>query len=222
MKINEIFYSIEGEGKRVGQPAIFIRRSGCNLHCRYDGQDCDTPYRNEGTEMTVKEIMKKISEYPCKNVTLTGGEPLIPCDELDSLRWSLNSEGYKVNIETNGSIPIPLKYPNEFFTVDYKCGCSGMTYKMRSGAFRTLGSKDVIKFVVSESDFAQVEAQIKSFKKSGVLKSSGPFVYISPCYGRCDLQKLVDFVKSLYGIYRKVGLSLQIHKIIWSPEQRGV
>lgn len=222
MKINEIFYSIEGEGKRVGQPSVFIRRSGCNLHCRYDGKDCDTPYRNEGVEMTVKEIMEKISRYGCKNVTLTGGEPLLPCDELDLLRWSLNSKDYKVNIETNGSIPIPLKYPNEFFTVDYKCKCSGMSHKMRSGAFQTLGPKDVIKFVVSEGDFAQVEAQIKKFKDSRVLRATGPMVYISPCYGRCDLQKLVEFVKSLYSIYPKIGVSLQIHKIIWSPDRRGV
>lgn len=221
MKICEIFYSLEGEGKRVGQPVVFIRRSGCNLHCKYDGVDCDTPYRDEGTEMPVDEIMDKVRSYGCKNVTLTGGEPLLPCRELEKLRSRLYAERYEVNIETNGTMSTEISYPNEFFTVDYKCGCSGMTDKMNPDAFKYLSSYDVIKFVVSEDDFEQVRSVIKDFA-DGEDCVEMPMIYISPCYGRCDLQKLAEFVKSLYPIYYRIGMSLQVHKIIWSPDQRGV
>lgn len=218
MKINEIFYSIEGEGKRVGQPCVFIRRSGCNLHCLYDGKDCDTPYRDEGTEMSVEQIIAEVGKYSCYNVTLTGGEPLLPHPELDKLRSALCVRGYNVNIETNGSMSTASRHSNEFFTVDYKCNCSGMTSKMNADAFSCLGEQDVIKFVVSDKDFNQVYQQVLRFREQGLRA----FVYISPCYGRCDLQELAEFVKKLYAIYPRVGVSLQIHKIIWSPDQRGV
>lgn len=218
MKINEIFYSIEGEGKRVGQPCVFIRRSGCNLHCKYDGKDCDTPYRNEGEEMSVDDIMAKVHSYGCKNVTLTGGEPLLPCNDLYRLRRRLQANGYSVNIETNGTMSTAFQLDNEFFTVDYKCGCSGETSKMNIEAFILLTEDDVIKFVVSEEDFGQVWSLIED----GEILEGKPFVCISPCYGRCDLGKLAEFVKELYSIYPRVGMSLQTHKIIWSPEARGV
>lgn len=221
MKINEIFYSIEGEGKRVGQPAVFIRRSGCNLHCLYDGKDCDTPYRDEGTEMSVAEILREVGKYGCKNVTLTGGEPLLPHVELEPLREALYEQGYEVNIETNGTISTARRNPNEFFTVDYKCNCSGMSSKMNPDAFGYLIEKDVIKFVVSEEDFGQVTSILRFMKVIGVL-SDKPWVYISPCYAKCDLQKLAEFVKGLYSEYKRVALNLQIHKFIWSPDQRGV
>lgn len=224
MKINEIFYSIEGEGKRVGQPCIFIRRSGCNICCKYDGKDCDTPYRNEGKEMTVAEIMAEISKYPCKNVTLTGGEPLLPHPDLIPLRRELYKRGYKVNIETNGTIAIKTaeRFPNEFFTVDYKCGCSGCEDKMNPQAFTRLLDKDVIKLVLAEEDLKGIKGIFNKLKKWGVFSRYRPYVYLSPCYGRINLQHLVDAVKSISKDYPRIGLSLQIHKIIWDPEQRGV
>lgn len=222
MKINEIFYSIEGEGKRVGQPCVFIRRSGCNLHCLYDGKDCDTPYRDEGTDMTVSQIMDVVEGFGCKNITLTGGEPLLPDADLYSLRKRLAEEGYSVNIETNGTMATDKRFGTEFFTVDYKCGCSGMTKHMNLDAFVYLNAQDVIKFVVSEEDFEQVRTVVEDFGNRGILRKYGPMVYVSPCFGRCDLQKLAEFVKELYKIYPKVAVNLQIHKIIWSPDQRGV
>lgn len=226
MKINEVFFSVDGEGKRVGQPAVFIRRSGCNLHCRYSGPngDCDTPYRNDGTEMTVDEILEKVHSYGCKNITLTGGEPLLPGIDMVTLRERLFKEGYKVNIETNGTMSTRIRYPNEFFTVDYKCNCSGMSAKMNKDAFDYLGKEDVIKFVVAEEDFSQARDKIKEFVESWKAqdREDTPFIYISPCFGRCALPKLAEFVKSLYPIYGRVGLSLQTHKWIWSPDARGV
>lgn len=221
MKINEIFYSLDGEGKRVGQPCVFIRRSGCNLHCRYDGKDCDTPYRDEGKEMAVSEIMSEVGKYGCKNVTLTGGEPLLPHADLLDLRSALCRRGYEVNIETNGTMSTARRFPNEFFTVDYKCGCSGESAKMNPAAFTDLREKDVIKFVVCEDDKEQVERVINEFK--GMYEEEDcPFIYLSPCYGRMNLEHLAEWVKEFYKTYPRIGLSLQTHKIIWEPDRRGV
>lgn len=221
MKINEIFYSIEGEGKRVGHPCVFIRRSGCNLHCLYDGKDCDTPYRDEGVEMSVNKIMAIVRSYGCNAVTLTGGEPLLPHPQLLELRQALRDEGYEVNIETNGTMETKSRFSNEFFTVDYKCNCSGMSGRMQDKAFSHLKSKDVIKLVVSEEDFEQAESVVKMFSERYVYTDL-PFIYLSPCFGRCDYAKLAELVKKLYARYPRIGMNLQIHKIIWAPETRGV
>lgn len=220
MKINEIFMSLEGEGLRAGMPCIFIRRSGCNLCCKFDGENCDTPFRDEGVEMSVEEIMEKVHSYPCHRITLTGGEPLLPHKDLFKLRKALCDEDYEVNIETNGTMDTSSRFSNEFFTVDYKCNCSGETSKMNLKAFKDLSNLDAIKLVVSEEDFEQAR-QVISYLQDRVLKTS-PRIYLSPCYGRCNLEKLADFVKDLSTKRGNIGVSLQLHKIIWSPDRRGV
>jgi 7-carboxy-7-deazaguanine synthase len=98
MKIAEIFHSIQGEGKLMGVPSIFVRASGCNLRCTW----CDTPYTSwnpEGREMPVAEIMRRISEFPSKHIVLTGGEPMIMPDVMD-LCEAIKSNGYHLTIET--------------------------------------------------------------------------------------------------------------------------
>ena len=97
MKVNEIFYSIQGEGPQLGMPAVFIRLAGCNLNCSW----CDTKYASHGVEMSTNEIYEDISSYSCRNVIVTGGEPLIQ-DDLRSLLIQLLR--HKVYIETNGTI----------------------------------------------------------------------------------------------------------------------
>ena len=97
MFVNEIFYSIDGEGLTAGKLAIFIRLSGCNMNCSY----CDTKYalkKTSGTYMTIDEILNEISKYNCKNITLTGGEPLLT-KESNVLIEKLLEKGYKINIE---------------------------------------------------------------------------------------------------------------------------
>ena len=96
MKVNEIFYSIQGEGHRVGTPVIFIRLSGCNLSCGY----CDTDHSSY-TEMDVQQIMVSIKKYRCKNVIITGGEPLI--QDIEPLTYQLKLSGYHIALETNGT-----------------------------------------------------------------------------------------------------------------------
>lgn len=100
MKINEIFYSLQGEGRYTGTPAIFIRFSGCNLKCSF----CDTDH-NKGVEMSVKEILNKIKGTPCKFVVLTGGEPGMQLTQ--EFINVLKSNGYYVTVETNGTYHLP-------------------------------------------------------------------------------------------------------------------
>ena len=102
MRIAEIFHSIQGEGLLAGVPSIFIRTSGCNLRCHW----CDTPYASwkpEGPEMSVEEILKKLTEWNCNHVVLTGGEPMITPD-LTELATVLKKQKKHITIETAGTI----------------------------------------------------------------------------------------------------------------------
>ena len=102
MKISELFYSIQGEGKLSGVPSVFIRASGCNLRCSW----CDTPYasRNpEGDDLTVNEIVDRIAEHPARHVVITGGEPMIMPD-IVPLTAALKSRGYHITIETAATV----------------------------------------------------------------------------------------------------------------------
>lgn len=102
MKINEIFYSIQGEGANVGIPMVFVRLSGCNLSCIY----CDTEFES-GSEMTTDQILKEIENYPCQWILWTGGEPM---QQLTAeIVEKFSAAGYKQAIETNGSRPIPFE-----------------------------------------------------------------------------------------------------------------
>jgi len=96
MKVNEIFYSIQGEGPQVGMPAVFIRFSGCNLSCSW----CDSKYANKGKEMSVKDIINSLN-YDCDNIVLTGGEPLIQKDIFNLITALGDCDIY---VETNGTI----------------------------------------------------------------------------------------------------------------------
>ena len=102
MRIAEIFHSIQGEGLLTGVPSIFIRTSGCNLRCHW----CDTPYASwkpEGPEMSIEEILKKISEWDCNHIVLTGGEPMI-APELTELATVLKKQNKHITIETAGTV----------------------------------------------------------------------------------------------------------------------
>lgn len=100
MKINEIFYSLQGEGRWTGTPAVFVRFSGCNLACPF----CDTAHQ-DGVEMTETEILNEVLRYPASHVVLTGGEPTQFLTE--TFVQSLHEAGKTVHIETNGTIDIP-------------------------------------------------------------------------------------------------------------------
>ena len=216
MIVNEIFYSIDGEGKRAGELAVFIRLAGCNLNCSY----CDTKYAlksNCGTEMTIDEILDEINKYNCSNITLTGGEPLIHRD-IDKLIDKLILNGYQINIETNGAVDIEKYIGKCLITMDYKLPSSGMEKFMKLDNLEKLQDTDVLKFVTSEEDLNRIREVISEHN----IKS---YIYISPVYGKILPEKIVDFMKELNedGIdTSKIRIQLQLHKIIWDPSKRGV
>ena len=218
--IVETFLSIDGEGIRTGLPVVFVRFFGCNLRCAY----CDTKYsytnkknveRTEYRQLSSEELTKEIMGYNCNRVTFTGGEPLL---QKDYIKWFAESFPHiEINIETNGSLPISefVNYKNVIITMDWKCESSKMSDEMFNDNLLKLRDNDVLKFVVgTDEDLIQSKNILENYP----LKSH---IYFSPVFGQMDLEKLAQFVVDLR-YYQKVRIGLQIHKIIWDPNQRGV
>ena len=208
--VSEIFDSIEGEGKRQGQFATFIRLAGCNLRCSY----CDTAYAFDGgEELSVPNIIRRI-RFP--NVTVTGGEPL-----KQNIHWFLDRlPGHiSVNIETNGSIDIEdyLRWHGRqpvFFTMDYKCKSSGVDHGINPYNVEQLREQDVLKFVVgSEEDLDEARDFCRLYHPKAM-------VYVSPVFGKMEPSEIVEYMKREYLTDWRV--QLQIHKFIWNPQERGV
>ncbi|GAA0177400.1 putative 7-carboxy-7-deazaguanine synthase QueE [Clostridium sediminicola] len=219
-KVVEKFVSINGEGIKAGELSIFIRFAGCNLDCSY----CDTKWANEKNvqyELLEKEeILSYIKECGIKNVTLTGGEPLIQEGIGQLISFLMKNNGLNIEIETNGSIDISefKKIINDrvSFTMDYKLPCSDMEDKMNMDNFKNLSKKDVIKFVVgTESELFLIKDLNNKYDLTENCN-----VYLSPVFGTIAPEKVVNFMKEnkLNGI----RLQIQLHKIIWKPEERGV
>lgn len=216
--VAEIFSSINGEGIRAGELAVFVRFKGCNLHCSY----CDTRWACEAdapaTHMTSEEILHAILRTGICNVTLTGGEPLLQ-EEIQKLLSLLVSHQLSVEIETNGSIPLtPFRHPDSpvIFTMDYKLPDSGMETHMVLSNLETIHSTDVVKFVAgSKTDLARMSEIIDRYDLLHKCQ-----VYVSPVFGKIHPTDIVDYMKleTLNGL----RLQLQLHKYIWDPDKRGV
>ncbi|WP_432408505.1 7-carboxy-7-deazaguanine synthase QueE [Wukongibacter sp. M2B1] len=209
MRVNEIFVSIQGEGTSTGYPTIFVRFTGCNLRCSY----CDTTYSyDEGIEMTAEDIYSKVKEYKYKRVCITGGEPLLQ-EEIHKLLFLLKE--YEVNIETNGSIDI-----SEFdlcdrhrFTMDMKTPSSFECMKMKLDNFKYLRRIDEIKFVIgSREDYEWAKKIIGNCYQRGIIIYSSVFTKIDP-------REIIGWILE---DRLDVRFQLQIHKFIWSPEEKGV
>lgn len=218
-KIVEFFQSINGEGMRAGELAVFVRVKGCNLHCSY----CDTVWANaDGAgyqEWTEEEICQKIRETGIKNVTLTGGEPLLQPDIEILLRRLAQERDLRIEIETNGSIAVETfrQMANPpLFTIDYKLPGSGMEFRMCMENFRFMGSGDTVKFVVSgQEDLERANELIHEFDLAERCH-----VILSPVFGRIQPVQIVEYMRK--HCMNDVRIQLQLHKIIWSPEKRGV
>lgn len=218
-KVVEIFESINGEGKKAGQLALFIRFQKCNLNCSY----CDTKWANSDdspyTLMNLEELYKKVVESGIKNVTITGGEPLLQENIEIFLKKLAENPEINVEIETNGSIN--LKRFGEIknapsFTMDYKLPKSNMEKFMDLENFKYLKEKDTVKFVVSNIN--DLERAREIIEKYSLVEKCA--VYISPVFGKIELSSMVDFMKKYK--MNGVNMQLQIHKIIWDPETKGV
>lgn len=214
----EKFVSINGEGAHAGELAAFIRFRGCNLSCSY----CDTSWancENAPADMeTAEELSAWVAETGVKNVTLTGGEPLLnrDCRGLTAL---LMEQGCRVEIETNGSISLEELAASEYrpvFTMDYKLPSSGMEEFMCKDNFGLLGCHDTVKFVSGSIEDLERAAEIIN----EYSLDERCHVYISPVFGEIEPSDIVDFMEERR--MNKVRLQLQLHKFIWEPTRRGV
>ncbi len=216
--VAEKFVSINGEGTRVGELAVFVRFKGCNLSCGY----CDTKWANRADTPAVSETAEEICEFVEKsgvvNVTLTGGEPLLQ-KELYALIEMLMKNGRSIEIETNGSLPIDELSRKEYrplFTMDYKLPTSGMESYMCLENFQYLTKQDTVKFV--SGSIADLERAAEIIEKYALTERC--HVYFSPVFGSIEPVEIVDFMKrrGLNG----ARMQLQLHKFIWDPDTKGV
>ena len=210
LKINEIFYSIQGESSKSGMPCIFVRLTYCNLRCSY----CDTDYSfHEGADMSIKQILKKIKEYNCNLVEITGGEPLLQKECIDLMKILLEKK-YQVMLETSGSLPIK-KVPKEVIKiVDFKCPTSKMHKKNEWGIVGDLQEHDEIKFVIGDyEDYKWTKNKINYYN----LNDKN--ILLSPVHDVLEPRVLSEWVLK-DGI--KARVQLQLHKYIWSPDTKGV
>lgn len=188
LEINEIFYSIEGEGLRVGQPTTFIRLSKCNLRCFF----CDTEF-DTYSEMTIKEIVDEVKRHSAHWVCFTGGEPL--GQNILSLCKALKDEGYHLHIETNGTVdPLPELYNFiEHWTVSPKRRtiADGLTYITE------------LKYVVG-----------KMFREDFVDESRADYIYLQP---ESSEPRYVQKALEILMHHPNWRLSCRVHKILDLP-----
>lgn len=211
MTVTEIFHSIQGESTFVGRPCTFVRFTGCDLRCTW----CDTEYSfSGGTRMAVEEVIAKVQALPGKLVCLTGGEPLLQ-RELPLLAQRLLDLGYEVTMETHGQRPMEGLPEGLRRIVDLKCPGSGEVHRDFSH-FDCLGPKDELKVVVAnEADFQWAKSKILEHRLDEKVGS----VLFSPVFGKVTPLELANW---LLDSGLNARMQLQLHKLIWGPEVKGV
>lgn len=210
LRINEIFFSLQGESTRVGLPTVFVRLTGCPLRCGY----CDTAYAfHEGKTRTLDDILVEVGVHATRYVCVTGGEPLAQRNCL-ALLTRLCDAGYSVSLETSGAIDVAEVDGRVARIVDIKTPGSGESAKNRWENLALLNSRDEIKFVItSETDYAWAADILKSKKLSAICT-----ILFSPSFGEVPPEQLAGWILR---DALPVRMQLQLHKILWG-EKRGV
>ncbi|MDB4039820.1 7-carboxy-7-deazaguanine synthase QueE [Methylophilaceae bacterium] len=204
LKVNEIFYSLQGESSNVGLPTIFIRLTGCPMRCSY----CDTEYAfNTGDNFTIDHIIETISQYKAKNVTVTGGEPLAQKECWDLLK-RLCDEGYSVSLETGGAISIGNIDKRVKIILDIKTPGSGEDKNNFWENLELIKPQDEIKFVIADmKDYIwakEILIREKLNEKALIL--------FSPVFNDINPKDLAEWILK---DQLPVRFQIQLHKIIW-------
>jgi 7-carboxy-7-deazaguanine synthase len=211
MRVTEIFHSIQGESSFVGQPCVFIRLTGCPLRCAW----CDTEYAfYGGNEQSMEDILGKVKSYGCRLVEITGGEPLAQSDAVP-LITTLCEQGYDVLIETSGAIDTAAVDTRAHVILDVKCPGSGMSDRMHWPNLDRLSMKDEAKFVLADRADYEWARQVLERHELAIRCT----VLMSPVFGSLDPRQLAEWVLA---DRLPVRLQLQLHKLIWAPDMRGV
>ena len=204
LKINEIFFSIQGESTHTGLPTVFIRLTGCPLRCGY----CDTAYAfYEGNKITINDILRETARYRTRYVTVTGGEPLAQKACLDLLT-QLCDEGYQVSLETGGALDISGVDDRVARIVDIKTPGSGESKKNRPANLNHLTARDQVKFVICDRmDYLWVRDLLRNAQLSDRCE-----VLFSPSHGQLEAKMLADWILE---DQLPVRLQIQLHKYLW-------
>ena len=209
MKVCEIFKSIQGESSYAGMPCTFIRLAGCNLRCSY----CDTTYAyNEGSEFSEEDIVDEVRRAGIGLVEVTGGEPLLQKGICQLIRRLLD-EGYKVLIETNGSINIKEVDRRAVIILDIKTPGSGMNAEMDLSNVDVIKNTDEIKFVITNrGDYEWSKDIINRYNLINKCH-----LLMSPVYGMLPAEELARWM-----VEDRLGarLNLQLHKYIFGCDRR--
>ncbi len=211
LKVNEIYFSIQGESTKAGLPCIFIRLTYCNLRCTY----CDTEYAfYEGKDYTIEQVLDEIKKYDCKLVEVTGGEPLVQ-EECKNLMKRLADNGYEVMLETGGSLSIKEVDHRVMIIMDLKCPSSGMLKKNLYDNINYIKPTDEIKFVIgNREDYNWSKEIIEKYDLTSKCS-----ILFSVVFGEIEPVTLVDWILE---DKLKVRFQLQMHKFIWDPAAKGV
>ena len=211
LKINEIYFSVQGESSYSGLPCIFIRLTYCNLRCTY----CDSEYSfYDGKKMKIDEILKEIKKYSCNLVEVTGGEPLLQKNCINLLNELVKNK-YDVLLETSGSLSIS-DVPNKVINIiDFKCPSSKMDSKNMWDNINYLKKNDEIKFVIGDrNDYEWTKQKIKEFGLNQICD-----ILISPVYGQIEPKEIVNWMLE---DNLKVRFQIQMHKEIWPADKKGL
>src|SRR5262245_51240734 len=175
--VNEVFFSIQGEGTRAGCPCIFVRLTGCPLRCVW----CDTAYAfHEGRRREMDDVIAEVEAFPCRLLTLTGGEPLAQPDAF-ALVARLADRGFEVLVETSGHVPIEGLDPRAVAILDVKAPGSGEAGRMHSGNLDRLRAHDEVKLVLADrADYEWARELTRDPRLEGAT------VLFSPVHGRLD------------------------------------
>ena len=204
IKINEIFYSLQGESSLVGLPTVFIRLTGCPMRCNY----CDTAYAfNEGKNLRIIDILKEIDNFKTKYVTVTGGEPLaqILCFDLLS---ALCDKGYFVSLETGGAVSIAKVDQRVKIILDIKTPYSGESENNKWQNLSLIKIDDEIKFVIANSEDYEWAKEL--IDKENIYSKAQ--IIFSPVYKKLSTKKLSEWILR---DQLSVRMQVQLHKLIW-------
>lgn len=207
LRITEIFHSLQGEGRSVGTPTVFVRLTGCPLRCRY----CDTAYAFSGGEMlSLDGILQQVAEYAVRHVCVTGGEPLAQMGVLELLN-ALCEAGYEVSLETSGALDIASVDSRVSRVMDIKTPGSGEMDRNLLANLDCLTPHDQVKFVITdEEDYSWSRAMLREHKLNERCE-----VLFSPVHDKLDASELADWV---IRDRLPVRFQLQLHKLLWGNE----
>jgi len=208
-----MFRSIQGESTHAGRPCTFVRLTGCPMRCTW----CDSEYTFGGGEhFTIDDIMRKVRDFECNLVEITGGEPLAQREAFDLIK-RLCDENFEVLIETGGYVSTEQVDRRAKIILDIKCPASSEAERNHwPNLNRLRPDLDEVKFViVDRNDWEFAKKIIAEYD----LEKSAKAVLISPAWGLIDLTALANWIAES-GL--NVRMQLQLHKYIWGPDVQGV